>query len=143
MSQTGSVWADGLEPGRQAVTLGIAAALTIVAVNVALVGELSLFFDLCFIVLCLGLALVVKPHDFFTVGVLPPLMMLAVFTLLGAVAPATIADKGDGVIQAVVSGLAHHSGALVAGYALCLGTLALRQRSRRRGSPAPDRPAVS
>jgi hypothetical protein len=132
VSQTGSVWTDGLEPGRQAVALGIAVALTIVAVNVTLVGELSFFFDLCFIVLCLGLALVVKPHDFFTIGVLPPLMMLAVVALLGAVAPATVADKGDGFAQAVVSGLAHHSGALVAGYALCLGTLALRQRSRRR-----------
>jgi hypothetical protein len=132
VSQTGSVWTEGLEPGRQAVALGIAVALTIVAVNVTLVGELSFFFDLCFIVLCLGLALVVKPHDFFTVGVLPPLMMLAVVTLLGAVAPETVADKGDGIVQAVVSGLAHHSGALVAGYALCLGTLALRQRTRRR-----------
>ncbi|CAA9406205.1 MAG: hypothetical protein AVDCRST_MAG60-2380 [uncultured Nocardioides sp.] len=134
VSQTGSVWTDGLEPGRQTVALGIAAALTIVAVNVLLVGELSFFFDLCFVVLCLALALVVKPDDFFTVGVLPPLMMLAVLTLLGAVAPETVADRGDGLVQAVVSGLAHHSGALVAGYALCLGTVVLRQRSRRRGA---------
>ena len=134
VSDTGSVWTDGIEPGRQAVALGIAAALTIVAINVFLVGELSFFFDLCFIVLCLGLALVVKPHDFFIVGVLPPLMMLAVFALLGLVAPDTIAEASDGVVQAVVSGLAHHSGALVAGYALCLGTLALRQRSRRQGT---------
>lgn len=132
VSRTGSVWTDGLEPGRQAVALGVAAVLTIVAIDVLLVGELSFFFDLCFIVLCLGLALVVKPHDFFTVGVLPPLMMLAVFTLLGAVAPETVADRGDGIVQAVVSGLAHHSGALVAGYAVCLGTLWLRQRSRTR-----------
>ena len=134
VSDTGSVWTDGLEPGRQAVALGIAAALTIVAVDVLLVGRLSFFFDLCFIVLCLGLALVVRPHDFFTVGVLPPLMMLAVFAMLGAVAPETVADKGDGVVQAVVSGLAHHSGALVAGYAVCLVTLTLRQRTRSRTS---------
>lgn len=132
VSQSGSVWTEGLEPGRQAVALGIAATLTIVAVDVLLVGELSFFFDLCFIVLCLALALVVKPHDFFTVGVLPPLMMMAVFVLLGAVAPETVADKGDGIVQSVVSGLAHHSGALVAGYAVCLGTLALRQRTLRR-----------
>jgi hypothetical protein len=132
VSHTGSVWTEGLEPGRQAVALGVAAVLTIVAIDVLLVGELSFFFDLCFIVLCLGLALVVKPHDFFTVGVLPPLMMLAVFSLLGAVAPETVADKGDGIVQAVVSGLAHHSGALVAGYAVCLTTLWLRQRSRTR-----------
>ena len=134
VSQTGSVWTEGLEPGRQAVVLGIAATLTIVAVDVLLVGELSFFFDLCFIVLCLGLALVIKPHEFFTVGVLPPLMMVSVFVLLGAVAPETIADKGDSVVQSVVSGLAHHSGALVAGYAVCLGTLFLRQRTLRQQS---------
>lgn len=132
VSHTGSLWTEGLEPGRQAVALGIAAVLTIVAIDVLLVGELSFFFDLCFIVLCLGLAVVVKPHDFFTVGVLPPLMMLAVFALLGAVAPETVADKSDGIVQAVVSGLAHHSGALVAGYAVCLGTLAMRQRTRTK-----------
>ncbi|QIK74178.1 DUF6542 domain-containing protein [Nocardioides piscis] len=132
MSQTGSVWSEGVEPGRQAVALGIALVLTIVAIDVLLVGELSFFFDLCFIVLCLGLALIVKPHDFFTVGVLPPLMMLAVFILLAAVAPGTVARPDDAMVQAVISGLAHHSGALVAGYATCLGTLALRQRSLRQ-----------
>ncbi len=132
VSDTRSLWTDGLEPGRQAVALGVATVLTIVAIDVLLVGRLSFFFDLCFIVLCLGLALVVRAHDFFTVGVLPPLLMLAVFTLLGAVAPETVADSGDSVVQSVVSGLAHHSGALVAGYAVCLGTLALRQRSRSR-----------
>lgn len=130
MSPTGSVWTDGIEPGRQTVALGTAVALTVVVVNLLLVGELSLFFDLCFIVLCLALALLVRPQDFFSVGVLPPLMMLAVLALLGAVAPATVADEGDGFVQAVVSGLAHHSGALVAGYGVCLSTLALRHRSR-------------
>ncbi len=137
VNQTGSVWTDGLEPGRQVVVLGIASALTIVAIDVLLVGELSFFFDLCFIVLCLALALVVEPRDFYTVGVLPPLMMLAVFALLGAVAPAAIADQEDGLVQAVASGLAHHSGALVAGYAVCLTTLALRQRARS-GATTPE-----
>ena len=131
-----TVWADGVEPGPQAVALGVASALTIVALDLLLVGEVSFFFDLCFVVLCLGLALVVRPHDFFTVGVLPPLMLLGIFTLLGLVAPDTIADKGDGVVQAVVSGLVHHSGALVAGYAVCLITLALRQRSLRADDAA-------
>lgn len=138
MSQTGTVWTDGIEPGRQAVALGLALVLSVVVVNLLLVGELSFFFDLCFVVLCLGLALVVRPDDFFAVGVLPPLMMLAVFVLLGAVAPDTIADPRDGLVQAVVSGLAHHSGALVAGYMLCLGCLALRQRTLRE-TGRPDR----
>lgn len=135
------MWLDGVEPGRQAVALGMAAVLTIVAIDVLLVGRLSFFFDLCFIVLCLGLALVVRAHDFFTVGVLPPLMMLAVLALLGAVAPETVAHPDDGLVQSVVSGLAHHSGALVAGYAVCLGTLALRQRSRSRAD-TPDAASV-
>lgn len=131
MSQTRSLSPAEVEPGRQVVALGVAAVLTVVALNVLLVGELSLFFDLCFVALCLALALAVRPRDFFTVGVLPPLMMLGVFVLLGMTMPAVIAERRDGVVQAVVSGLAHHSGALVAGYGLCLVTLAVRTRTAR------------
>jgi len=93
----------------------------------------SLFFDLCFVVLCIGLALAVRPTDFFVVGVLPPLIMVGVFVLLGSTRPEVIAQPQDGVVQAVVSGLAHHSGALVTGYVLCLTTLAVRQRMAGRG----------
>ena len=132
MSQPGTVWTDGIEPGRQAVALGIAVALSVVAFDVLLVGELSFFFDLSFVVLCLGLALVVRPDDFFTVGVLPPLIMVGLFALLGIVSPAAVAHPDDGVVQAVVTGLAHHSGALVSGYVLCLATLALRHRATSR-----------
>jgi len=123
-----TLWEEGHEPGRQVVALGAALALTIVVLDVALVGRVSLFFDLCFVVLCIALALKVRPTDFFTVGVLPPLIMVGVFALLGTTRPEVIADPGDGVVQAVVSGLSHHSGALVAGYLLCLATLAVRQR---------------
>ena len=80
-----SVWTYGRESGPQVVVLGVAVALTVVVLDLALVGELSQFFDLWFIVLCLGLAVLVRPDGFFTVGVLPPLMMAAVFALtLGA-----------------------------------------------------------
>ena len=131
MSQAPTLWEEGRESGRLLIALGLAVALTVVALDIGLVGQLSLFFDLCFVVLCLGLALAVRPDDFFTVGVLPPLIMVAVFALLGAVSPATVAHPEDSVVQAVVTGVATHSGALVAGYALCLGTLALRQRALR------------
>jgi Domain of unknown function (DUF6542) len=127
-----TVWTHGHEPGRQVVVLGLAVALTVVVLDLALVGELSQFFDLWFVVLCLAAAVLVRPDGFFTVGVLPPLMMAAVFALLGAVSPEAIAQPGDSVVQSVVSGLATHAGALVAGYALCLGTLMLRMRSLRR-----------
>ena len=131
MSHTRTLWEEGREPGRQVVALGLAVALTAVALDVALGGRVSLFFDLTFITLCLALALAVRPTDFFVVGVLPPLLMVAVFVVVGATSPGQIARPGDGVVQAVLSGLSAHSGALVLGYALCLGCLALRQRFTR------------
>lgn len=152
MNHTRTLWEEGREPGRQVVALGAALALSAVVIDVAVVGRISLFFDLCFITLCVALALAVRPTDFFTVGVLPPLIMVGVFTLLGFTRPEVIADPRDGVIQAVVSGLSHHSVALVVGYLLCLVCLALRQRmaqrpdqrpagqaANRSGSPAPRR----
>ena len=132
MTHTRTLWEEGREPGRQVVALGLAVALTAIVVDQLVVGRVSLFFDLCFIVLCVGLALAVHPTDFFTVGVLPPLLMVAVFTLIGLTRPAMIAHPDDGVIQAVLSGLSRHSGALVLGYALCLACLAVRQRVARR-----------
>lgn len=132
MTHTRTLWEEGREPGRQVVALGLAVALTAIVVDQLVVGRVSLFFDLCFIVLCVGLALAVRPTDFFTVGVLPPMLMVAVFTLLGLTRPGMIAHPDDGVIQAVLSGLSRHSGALVLGYALCLACLAVRQRVARR-----------
>ncbi|MFC4783308.1 DUF6542 domain-containing protein [Nocardioides sp. MAHUQ-72] len=146
MSHARTLWEEGREPGRQVVALGAAVALTAVVIDMAVVGRVSLFFDLCFVTLCVALALTVRPTDFFTVGVLPPLIMVGVFTLLGLTRPDAIADRGDGVVQAVVSGLSHHSVALVVGYLLCLGCLAMRERmaqqdqaANRSGSPAPRR----
>ena len=144
MSQR-TLWEEGREPGRQVVALALALALTAVVLDQALVGSLSLLFDVCFVLLCVATALAVRPTDFFTVGVLPPLLMVGVFAMLGATRPDVIADPGDGVVQAVVSGLSHHAGALVTGYALCLVVLAVRHRvltqaaSKRSGSPAPTR----
>lgn len=145
MSQRRTLWEEGREPGRQVVALGLALALTAVVIDQAVFGHVGLFFDLCYVLICVAMALAVRLEDFFTVGVLPPLLMVVVFTLLGITRPEVIADKGDGVIQAVVSGLGHHAAALVTGYALCLAILAVRHRvltqaaSKRAGSPAPTR----
>ena len=75
--------------------------------------------------------LLVHPRDFFVVGVCPPLIMGGVFTVLAVLAPGALAEPSDGFLQAVVSGLAHHAGALVVGYGLTLGLLALRQMALR------------
>ena len=163
MSQPRTLWEEGREPGRQVVALGVALALSAVVLDLALFGSVDWFFNVVFVLACVAMALAVRPRDFFTVGVLPPLLMVAVFTLVGLTHPDAIADRGDGVVQAVVSGLSHHAGALVTGYLLALLVLAIRHRvldghpvlptlpgspqaqpqgqaaSKRAGSPAPTR----
>ncbi len=126
-----TLWEEGRRSGRQVVAATTLAAVGLAWFNVVLAGRLSLFFDLCFVVLCAVAALAVRPRDFFAVGVLPPLLMLAVVAMLAGGARAAVADEVDGLVQAVVSGLAHHAGGLVAGYATALGVLALRRVAQR------------
>ena len=139
-----TLWEEGREPGRQVVALGVALALSGVAIDLALGGDLWLLFDLCFVGLCVATALLVHPRDFFTVGVLPPLLMLGVLVLVEATRPAVLGEPQDGGVQSVVTGLAHHAGALVSGYVACLLILAIRHRfvahaAKRSGSAAPTR----
>ncbi|MDX6300134.1 MAG: hypothetical protein QOF53_1348 [Nocardioidaceae bacterium] len=89
--------------------------------------DLGLLFDIAFVLVCIGAALAVRPRDFFMVGVFPPLLMGATVALLAVLDRGSVADPTDGLLQALVSGLAHHARALVAGYGLTLGVLALRQ----------------
>ena len=129
MTQT--TWDEGRTPGRQVVVLSMLAAVGVAALNVALTGRLSLFFDLTFVVICLVAALAVRPRDFFLVGVMPPLLMLVVVVVLAALARPAVAEPVDGAVQAVVTGLAHHAGGLAGGFVLALAVLALRQVGSR------------
>jgi hypothetical protein len=131
VSAARTLWEEGHEPGRRIVALGLALALTTVSIDLSLAGRVSLLFDLSFVVVCVAVALLVRPEDFFTAGVLPPLIMLAVFAILAATRPATIAHREDGFVQAVVSGLSTHALALGVGYGLCLACLAIRERVAR------------
>jgi hypothetical protein len=108
-----------------------ALTLTAAAVEITLVSRLGLFFDVCFVAICLVAALMVRPRDFFTVGVLPPLLMLGTMLLVALNGSQVIAARHDSVVQAVITGLAHHSVALFVGYAACLVALVLRQRAAR------------
>jgi hypothetical protein len=125
------LWEEGRRPGGQVAALTLLASLAVAWGNLALTSRLTLFFDLTFVVLCLMAALAVRPRDFFVVGVLPPVALLITIAVLATLARPSVADEGDSLVQAVVSGLAHHAGALVAGYALALGILALRQVALR------------
>ncbi len=125
---------EGNTRGSEVTALASALVLTVAAAEVVMVGHLRMFFDLCFVVVCLGAALMVRPRDFFTIGVLPPLLMFGTMVIVAINGPKVIATAHDGVVQAVITGLAHHSLALFAGYAVCLLTLLVRQRG-----PATDR----
>lgn len=136
MTQADTRWQAGREPGLQVVSLGVALTLTAVALDVLLVGSLTLFFDLCFVALCLGLAALVRRQDFYLVALLPPVLMVVVFGFVAVVARDAIADPRDSLLQAVVSGVATHGVALFVGYALCLGWLGWRLH--RKGDLASE-----
>jgi len=129
-------WQVGQEPGRQVVSLGVALTLTAVALDVLLVGSLTLFFDLCFMALCLGLAALVRRQDFYLVALLPPVLLVLVLGFVAVVARDAIADPRDSFLQAVVSGVVTHGVALFIGYALCLGWLGWRLH--RKGDLASE-----
>ncbi|ANH38499.1 hypothetical protein I601_2071 [Nocardioides dokdonensis FR1436] len=126
-----TLWEEGSDPGWQVVALGLALTLSAVALDSLVSPGLGWLYDVAFVLICVACALLVRPRDFFTVGVLPPLLMLVALVLLGATSPGSIARAQDGPVQAVVSGLADHALALVLGYALALGCLVVRDRVAR------------
>ncbi|GAB3031739.1 hypothetical protein GCM10011376_25130 [Nocardioides flavus (ex Wang et al. 2016)] len=126
MDHAAASWEVGHEPGPQVVSLGVALTLTAVSIDVLLAGRLTLFFDLCFVALSLGLAALVRRRDFYMVALLPPLLMTLVFAFVALVARSAVADPRDSLLQAVISGVATHGVALFAGYALSLGWLGWR-----------------
>lgn len=126
MSGRRTLWEEGRRPGRLVALSAGVVTLLVVLLDLAVTDGLSPLFDLTFVVVCVAAALSVRPRDFFLIGVFPPLLMVLTLLVLAVVAKGTVADPRDGVIQAVVSGLARHAGALVAGYVLTLAVLALR-----------------
>lgn len=142
-----TLWEEGRWSARRVTRLSTFVSALLVAADLIASGHLGRIFDSGFIVLCIGMALAVRPQDFFRVGVLPPMLLLGLSAVLALGHRAAIAAPGDGFIQAVISGLAHHSGALLVGYALALVVLGVRTRVARRhdtehhsnldASPAP------
>lgn len=124
------VW-DGATRGSEVVALATALTLTAAAAEITATGHLRTIFDVCFVAICLASAMMVRPRDFFSVGVLPPLLMSGTMLLVALNGVQVIASRHDSVVQAVITGLARHSLALFIGYAVCLVTLVLRQRSSR------------
>lgn len=126
-----TLWEEGRHPGALVVS-GVAAALGVAVLLQLAVGDhLGWFFDLVLVAACVAAALLVRPRDFFAVGVLPPLALGGTVLLLVLVDRSAVARASDGVLQALVSGIAHHAVALAIAYALTLAVLGLRQVALR------------
>jgi len=122
-----TLWEEGRRPGPLVTLAAGLLVLAAVLLDLQVSTDLGLLFDVVFVLVCIGAALAVRPRDFFMLGVFPPLLMAVTVTLLAVLTRGSVADPSDGLLQALVSGLAHHARALVAGYALTLAVLALRQ----------------
>jgi hypothetical protein len=142
-----TLWEEGRWSGRRVTRFSMLVSALLVAADLALSGQLERVFDSGFIVLCVGMALAIRPADFFRIGVLPPMLLLGICVVLGLGHRSAIAAPDDAFVQSVISGLAHHSGPLLAGYALGLAVVGIRMRvarrhaahahSNRAASPAP------
>lgn len=118
--------------GSRVMRLAALAGVLVLALDLAIHGHPSYVFDLGFVLVCVGAALAVRPRDFFAVGVLPPLLLLVLMLVPALLHPAWVGRTGDGVLQAVVSGLAHRATGLLASYLLTLAVLGIRQQVRRK-----------
>ena len=133
MSRT--IWDEGTEPGARVVALAVALALSVAVVESGVGSHIGLLFDLCFVLICVGVALLVHPRDFFAVGVLPPLLMLGVLVLFAIGNRDGLGgEAGDGFLQSVISALGRHAIALGLGYAAALACLAIRRNRTTHAS---------
>jgi hypothetical protein len=117
-------------PGRGVIVLSLTAVALCAALDCALSGTLTMFFDLCFVTVCLVGAMAVRREDLFTAGVLAPLVFAAaVFLVSVAVQDAFVV--GGSMSGVFLTGLAMHAGGLVSGYAVALTTVAGRVAAAR------------
>lgn len=126
-----TLWEEGTRPAMVVIRAALLVALAATVLSLLFGNRIGGFFDLVFVLVCVAAALLVRPQDFFPIGVLPPLLLGFVVVVLTVADRGAVAKADDHVLQAVVSGLAHHSLALVVGYTLTLLVLALRQVALR------------
>ncbi len=118
-------------PGRGVIVSAAFACAALAVLDLALVGRLSIFFDLSFVVVCLVAAMAVRARDLFTAAVLPPLAFGATIAGVALLWPDTIAPH-LGLVATFLAGLATHATGLIFGCGTALLTVAARASARRR-----------
>ena len=114
---------------RGVVVLGTALLCAATALQVWLASSLGVFFSICFVLTVLTTTLLVRSDGFFVVGVLPPLLMLALLTAVAYWAPTHInapVTESAGTVQLVIAGLVAHATPLVVAHLAALGIIASR-----------------
>ena len=112
--------------------LGVALLTAATALQVWLTDSLGIFFSVCFVLTALTTALLVRSDGFFVVGVLPPLLLLALLTGVAIVAPGHIdapVPADAGVLQLVIAGLVAHASELAVAHLSALAIIAARVRA--------------
>lgn len=139
-------WVDAEPP--IPFVLGAAAILLLAAaaVEIALGDTVGWFFGGSLVLVSAGAAVLVRPRDLFTAGVLPPLLLLGLLVVLAVAHPDGIAvtelEPSASVPQRVIAGFVDLAGALVVAHAVTFALVALRVRTTRLRRRAPPR-AVS
>lgn len=118
-------------PGR-VVAVAVLATAGVVAFDVALTGRLSMFFDLCFVLVALCTALGVRREGLYAAAVLPPLLLGVVVAVLAMSVPATLTDSRLAFAPTWLTGLAHHGVALVSAHAVVLTLVWMRATQEPR-----------
>lgn len=117
---------------RGVVVLGIALLSGATALQVWLTDSLGWFFAICFVLTVLTTTLLVRSDGFFVVGVLPPLLLLALLTGVAIATPAHIdapVPATAGVVQLVIAGLVAHATPLALAHLSALAIIAARVRA--------------
>jgi hypothetical protein len=123
----------------QIVGGAVVVTAAVVAFDLTLTGRLSMFFDLCFVLVGLSAALLAHRRGLFAVGVLPPLLLGAVAAVLAAVAPAALTASHLAFVSTWLTGLAHHGAALLATHVVVLAIVGLRVARLTDSTPRPAR----
>lgn len=124
-------------PGRAVVFLALLSTASLALLDRSWTGRLSQFFDLCFVLVCIVAALAVRRSGLFTVGVTPPLVLVTVLSAFTIVDPATLTAEHLAFISTLLTGLAHHAAALVAGHGSALAILVARGTIGDATGPEP------
>ena len=118
------------------MVLGAGLVLALAAtLEVAVRGHIGLFTGAFLVLVSVAAALLMRPRELFTAGVLPPLLTLGLLIGVAVVEPSAVSvhalDPSASAAQVVIAGFVDVAGALVLAHMLALVLVGLRVRAAR------------